>query len=201
MKKIGVEPSKIGYPMPVVIIGTEIYGKVNFMTAAWVTHVNLEPPMLAICLSKDHLTTETILKNKTFSVSFPDTKLAAKSDFCGLKSGKEIDKSGIFKVFYGKVKNVPLIEECPLSVVCQLKEVHSVAGDMLLIGEVVEAFSEERYLNQGAPDVKTMDLLVFTMPDNHYWSLGELIGQAFEIGNSLSCKLPHDISLRRKMNN
>jgi len=185
MKKMSVEPSKIGYPMPVVIIGTETKGKINFMTAAWMTNVNLEPPMVAICLSKDHLTSATLQENKTFSVNFPDAALAARADFCGLKSGKEIDKSKIFEVFYGKVKNAPLIEECPLSVSCQLNEVLSVAGDLLIIGEVVEAFSEERYLSQGAPDVKKMDLLVFTMPDNRYWRLGEVVGQAFKIGSNV----------------
>ena len=56
----------------------------------------------------------------------------------------------------------------------------------MIIGEVVEAFSDEGYLNQGEPDVKKMDLLIFTMPDNKYWSLGDYIGQAFEIGKSMS---------------
>lgn len=186
MKKINIEVNKIGYPMPVVIIGTEINGRANFMTAAWVTNVNLEPPMLAICLSKDHLTSKAIQENKVFSVNFPDRALAVKTDYCGLKSGKEVDKSNIFKIFYGKEQNSPLIEECPLSLSCKLSEVIHVAGDLLIIGEAVEAFSDESYLNQGEPDVKKMDLLIFTMPDNKYWSLGDYIGQAFEIGNSMN---------------
>ena len=177
MKKINTDLNKIGYPMPVVIIGTEFKGKVNFMTAAWVTNVNLEPPMLAICLSKDHLTSEAIQENKVFSVNFPNRVLAAKADYCGLKSGREIDKSQAFHIFYGKQTSVPLIEECPLSLSCKLTDVIPVAGDLLIIGEVLEAFSEERYLNQGNPDV--------TMPDNKYWCLGELVGQAFEIGNKI----------------
>ena len=99
MKKVNVEVNKIGYPMPVVIIGTEVNGRANFMTAAWVTNINLEPPMLAICLSKDHLTSKAIQENKVFSVNFPDRALAVKADYCGLKSGKEVDKSNIFKIF------------------------------------------------------------------------------------------------------
>lgn len=186
VKKVNVEVNKIGYPMPVVIIGTEVNGRANFMTAAWVTNVNLEPPMLAICLSKDHLTSKAIQENKVFSVNFPDRALAVKTDYCGLKSGKEVDKSNIFKIFYGKEQNSPLIEECPLSLSCKLSEVIHVAGDLLIIGEAVEAFSDESYLNQGEPDVKKMDLLIFTMPDNKYWSLGDYIGQAFEIGNSMN---------------
>jgi len=186
MKKINIEVNKIGYPMPVVIIGTEVNGRANFMTAAWVTNVNLEPPMLAICLSKDHLTSKAIQENKVFSVNFPDRALAVKADYCGLKSGKEVNKSNIFKIFYGKEQNSPLIEECPLSLSCKLFEVIHVTGDLLIIGEAVEAFSDESYLNQGEPDVKKMDLLIFTMPDNKYWSLGDYIGQAFEIGNSMN---------------
>jgi len=186
VKKVNVEVNKIGYPMPVVIVGTEVKGKANFMTAAWVTNVNLEPPMLAICLSKDHLTSEAIQENKVFSINFPDRALVVKADYCGLKSGKEIDKSKIFNIFYGKEHKSPLIEECPLSVSCKLSEVIHVAGDLLIIGEVVEAFSDEGYLNQGEPDVKKMDLLIFTMPDNKYWSLGDYIGQAFEIGNNMN---------------
>ena len=186
MKKVNIEVNKIGYPMPVVIIGTEVNGKTNFMTAAWVTNVNLEPPMLAISLSKDHLTSNAIQENKKFSVNFPNRALAVKVDYCGLKSGKEVDKSDIFKVFFGKEPKVPLVEECPLSLSCKLSEIISVAGDLLIIGEVVEAFSDECCLNQGDPDVKKMDLLIFTMPDNKYWSLGEYVGQAFEIGKTVN---------------
>ncbi|MEI6157790.1 MAG: flavin reductase family protein, partial [Atribacterota bacterium] len=128
MKKISINTSNFGYPMPIVLIGTEVQEKPNFMTAAWMTHVNLEPSMLAVCLSRDHFTSGGIRENQTFSVNFPDTSLAIKTDFCGMNSGKETYKSTLFTVFHGKLKNVPLIDECPLCVGCTVSNINSVAG-------------------------------------------------------------------------
>ena len=81
---------------------------------------NASPPMLGIGIHRPHYTTGGILENKTFSVCFPSSKMAEKTDYCGLVSGKKVDKSELFDVFYGNLNTAPMIAECPLCLECRL---------------------------------------------------------------------------------
>jgi hypothetical protein len=53
------------------------------------------------------------------------------------------------------------------------------------IGEIVESYTEERYLSDGKPDIKKINPLLLTMPDNRYWTVGDLAGNAWSIGKRL----------------
>ncbi len=76
--------------------------------------VNLKPPLLAVALNKP-TSLPRHPENQTFSVNFPGANLMEKADYCGLVSGHKVDKSGLFRVFYGELETAPLIEECPLA--------------------------------------------------------------------------------------
>ena len=89
------------YPMPVVIVGANKGGRANFMTAAFAGIVNLNPPKIALGLGKLHFTSAGIVENGVFSVNLPSTSMMEATDYCGLVSGHKVDKSGVFKVFYG----------------------------------------------------------------------------------------------------
>ena len=102
------------YPMPVVLAGAVAGGKANFLAIGWITRVNHQPPMVAMSLSKRHHTNGGIREHKEFSVNLPGVNLLEKTDYCGLVSGREKDKSQLFTLFYGELKHAPMIEECPL---------------------------------------------------------------------------------------
>jgi flavin reductase (DIM6/NTAB) family NADH-FMN oxidoreductase RutF len=185
MKKIDVGRNVSIYPMPVTLIGSKVDGRPNFMAAAWISRANSTPPMLAVSLNKPRFTAEGIRENETFSVNFPSSKMAREADYCGLISGKDTDKSDIFEVFYGLLKTAPMIESCPLSIECELKEVLSLPTNDLFIGEIAASYSEERYFTEGKLDVQKIDPLLLTMPDNRYWAVGEYVGRAWSMGESL----------------
>lgn len=185
MKKIDVGRNVPIYPMPVTLIGSNVAGRPNFMAAAWITRANSTPPMLAVSLNKPRLTAEGIRENGTFSVNFPGTKMVRETDYCGLFSGRDADKSGVFEVFYGKLETAPMIEDCPLSIECEMSEVLSLPTNDLFIGEIAAAYSEERYFTEGRLDVRKIDPLLLTMPDNSYWAVGEYVGPAWSLGQEL----------------
>jgi flavin reductase (DIM6/NTAB) family NADH-FMN oxidoreductase RutF len=108
-----------------------------------------------------------------------------KTDYVGIVSGRAADKSTLFDVFYGELPHAPLIRECPLAMACRVQQTVELAVDTLYIADIVEAFSEERFLTDGRPDVKKMDPFVLTMPDNGYWRVGEKIGTAWSAGKKL----------------
>jgi len=184
MEKIQISANAFVYPMPMAIVGAIVDGKANFMPVGWISRVNFNPPMIAIALGP-HFTNKGIEQEKMFSVNIPGTSLIEKTDYCGLVSGVKTDKSKIFDIFYGDIKNAPMIRECPVCMVCKLRETVKLPTNTLFIGEIVEAYSENCYLTDGKPDVKKINPFTLTMPDNNYWTVGDNIGKAWNIGNKL----------------
>ncbi|MGD0828693.1 MAG: flavin reductase family protein [Desulfobaccales bacterium] len=185
MAKVNLGANAYIYTMPVTLVGASVEGRANFMTVGWVMRVNLKPPLLAVALNKAHFTPEGIRQNRAFSVNFPGADLMEKTDYCGLVSGRQVDKSGLFRVFYGELETTPLIEECPLGLECRLYEVVELPTNDLFIGEIVAAYVDEDCLTIGQPDILKINPLVLTMPDNHYWTVGELAGEAWHAGKKM----------------
>lgn len=184
MEKIKIDNNAFIYPMPMAIVGSVVHGKANFMAVGWISRVNFKPPMIAIALGPHH-TNKGIEEHKVFSVNIPGIPLVEKTDYCGLVSGSKTDKSEIFNVFYGDLKAAPLIKECPVCMACKVYDAVKLPFNTLFIGEIVEVFSEDRYLTDGIPDVTKIRPFTLTMPDNNYWEVGKNIGKAWSIGKKL----------------
>ncbi len=182
--KLRIDNNAFPYPMPVVLVGSIVNGKPNFMAAAWVSRVNIRPPLIAIGLGK-HLTNQGIRDGKEFSINIPGVSLMEKTDYCGLFSGAKIDKSSIFKVHYGELKNAPLIEECPVTMACRLFQAVPLPDHELFLGEIVEAYCDPIFMSEGKPDIKKIKPFTLTMPDNHYWAVGDAVGKAWSVGAGL----------------
>ena len=188
MKKIKIESySAFLYPMPMVLAGSVVEGKANFMAVGWVSRVNSKPPLFAIALGPHH-TNKGIDENREFSINIPDVSLIEKTDHCGLASGSKTDKSELFNVFYGDLGKAPLIEECPVCMSFSLYDTVKLPSNTLYIGETKEVFTEEKYMTDNMLDIKKVNPFTLTMPDNHYWSVGENLGKAWNIGKSLKNK-------------
>ena len=153
MEKIKLDKNAFLYPMPMVLVGAIVAGRANFMAVGWVSLVNFNPPMMAVALGKFHYTNAGIQENKAFSVNIPGIASMEKVDYCGIVSGEKTDKSKIFDVFYGELAPAPMIRECPLSLECKLVNAVDLPTNSLFIGEIVGAYSEERYLTEGKPDI------------------------------------------------
>jgi flavin reductase (DIM6/NTAB) family NADH-FMN oxidoreductase RutF len=185
MSKVNLGANAYIYPMPVTLVGANVEGRANFLAVGWVMRINMKPPLLAVALNKDHFTPRGIREHGTFSVNFPGANLMEKADYCGLVSGRRVDKSGLFRVFYGELETAPLIEECPLGLECRLYQVVELPANDLFIGEIVAAHADEDCLTDGQPDILKINPMVLTMPDNNYWTVGERVGQAWHAGRKL----------------
>jgi len=172
------------YPMPMVLVGTVVEGKANFMAVGWSARVNYQPPIMAVALGPHH-TNKGIEANKEFSLNIPDVSLMEKTDYCGLVSGGKTDKSKIFDIFYGQLGRAPLIKACPVCISCVLYDAVKLPSNTLYLGEPREVFTEERFMTDNKLDVKKINPFTLTMPDNNYWSVGENLGRAWNIGKAL----------------
>jgi flavin reductase (DIM6/NTAB) family NADH-FMN oxidoreductase RutF len=182
MDKIAIEKNQFCLPWTQTLLGTHINGKVNFMALDWLTRVNFDPAMLGICVGKAHASHRAVRETGEFSVNVPTVDMVEATDYCGIASGKREDKSGLFEVFYGTLKNAPLIKSCPINIECRLLQALELPSNTFFIGEIVTIFSEERYLSGGKPDVKKIRPFLLTMPDNRFWSVGDQIGSAWKDG-------------------
>lgn len=75
-----------------------------------------------------------------------------------------------------------MIEGCPLAIECRVHDIVELPTNYLVLGEAVEAYSEERFLTEDGLDIRKANLVVLTMPDNRYWTVGECLADAWEVG-------------------
>jgi len=182
MSKKEIKRGSYLYPMPIVLVGAVHEGRANFMPAAFAGILNMNPPVIALGLNKVHFTAKGILENSAFSVNIPSTSMMKVTDYCGLVSGHKVDKSGLFKVFYGEMKTAPMIEECPLTLECKLLQTVDFAIDRAFVGEIMHSYCDDKYMDGQTPDISKIDPLIFSLGDSSYWKLGEKIGKGWSSG-------------------
>lgn len=176
---------QIGIPMPVTLVGTVIEGKANFMTVAWCTRIANKPPMVAMSINKRQYSAAGIIANKAFSLCLVDGSMEAEADYCGIVSGRNVDKSGVFELFNGSVANAPMISRCPINMECELEQMVELPSNYLFIANIVNTYARADVLENGKPVLEKINPMVLTMPDNRYWKLGNCVGHAWKDGLAL----------------
>lgn len=186
MAKRPIDANAFPYPMPMVLVGTLVEGRPNFMAVGWVSRVNYRPPLIAVALGKIHHTNSGIHASRVFSVNVPGVDLLEKVDHCGLVSGRNRDKAALFAVTPGPETGAPLVGECPVSMECRLAQVVDLPTNELFIGEIAGAYAEESCCDDGKPEIRRIRPFTLTMPDNRYWEVGDLAGNAWSAGKRLA---------------
>ncbi|MCL2678595.1 MAG: flavin reductase, partial [Clostridiales bacterium] len=132
MNKIKLENRPVG-PFPAMIVGAIKNGKPTYTTVGAGGCACLEP-VLCVSLKNTHYITEGIAQNGWFSVNIPSAALVKETDFCGMASGWNADKSGLFTPFFDAAGSAPLIEECPLNFLCRVCDSKDVRGFTMFFG-------------------------------------------------------------------
>jgi flavin reductase (DIM6/NTAB) family NADH-FMN oxidoreductase RutF len=189
MKKINLGKLPFMYPMPMIIVGTLVDSKPNFMAVAWVTPVNFDPPLIGIALGKTHHTNTGIKENQSFSICVPDIDLVRRTDFVGIVSGKQVDKSDVFTVFFEEHNDIPLIAECPVCIQLKLERIIELPSNDFFIGSVVATYMDERCIHDGKPDMRRINPFTLSMPDNNYWEVGAFLGKAWSSGKEFKQRI------------
>jgi flavin reductase (DIM6/NTAB) family NADH-FMN oxidoreductase RutF len=187
MDKISISPNFF-IPMPVVLVGTQVNGRPNFMPVGWCSRANANPPMISCAIAKMHHTPKGIVDTRIFSVNVPSCSLMEKVDYCGLVSGADVDKSEVFDVWYGTLGTAPMIRECPVTMECMLVHAVELPTNTVFIGEITGAYADITVIKAGRPDFAAINPLLLTMPDNTYHTLGGPSGKAWRAGMKLKQK-------------
>ena len=175
------------FPLPALLIGAIVDGKPNFMTAAWGSIANAEPPMLCVAIRRSRHTRKGIEVGGAFSVNVASASQAREVDFCGIESGMKTDKVARcgFTVFYGALDTAPLIQQCPLNIECTVAQIHELPTHSLVIADIVQTHVSEDCLTEGKLDVAKLDPIVYVTAPRKYARLGENVADAFSAGMTL----------------
>lgn len=180
-KNFGAKPYLI--PQPVMIIATyDENGKPNAMNSAWGGIVGMDEIIIDL---SHHKTTDNILKNRAFTVSIADVGHMAVCDYVGLVSAEnepdKMKKAG-FTTTKSEFVNAPVINELPVVLECELKEV---IGNKY-IGKILNVSADESVLgDDGEISLERFKPIIYETIHRTYHALGDQVGVAFHDGAKL----------------
>ncbi len=151
MKKREFKGSVLLNPVPVVMITCRNKeGKDNVFTVAWTGTICTKPPMLSISIRPERLSYEYIKETMEFTVNMPHKKQTRETDFCGVRSGRQLDKIKEcgFTMVEGKDVNVPFIKECPVNIECKVKQIIPLGTHDIFLAEVVGSHVNEDLMDE-----------------------------------------------------
>lgn len=173
---------------PIALLGALVGGRPNFMAVGFISGANVSPPIISISINKKQYTIEGIVENRTFSVNFPSADYVGQTDYCGLVSGRDKDKSGIFTPFFGELGTAPMIQEFPITCECELldREIEF-EMDRVFFGRVAMVYANSEILIEPKGiDVPRSGIFYFSGLENAYKSQGEYLGKAWSSGMGLA---------------
>jgi len=137
-------------------------------------------------INRKHYTMRGVRENNVFSMNFPPTELVRVADYIGTNSGRDVDKSTLFSIFYGETK-APMIKECIFNMELTVTEIIELQDHFIVLGEAATSYIDEENMTDNKPDMKLMNPIIYTGAEKRptYWMLGEKLGDAFQIGKEL----------------
>lgn len=163
-KKISSKPGPMLYPLPAVMVSCGDMEDSNIITIAWTGIVNSNPPMTYVSVQKSRFSHDIILNNGEFVINLVNEDLTKAMDYCGVKSGRDVDKfkeTGLTKEPADIVK-APLIAESPVCLECKVLEMKELPSHDMFLAEIVAVhIAEEAVDEKGAYDFAGMHLTAF----------------------------------------
>lgn len=138
MKK-SFKPGTLLAPLPAVMVSCGPADAPNIVTVAWTGIANSEPPMAYISLRKSRFSHQLITESGEFVINLPTAALAKALDFCGVKSGRDVDKFKECSLTAAPAEKVgcPIIAECPLNLECKVRSVTELGSHDMFLADIV----------------------------------------------------------------
>lgn len=178
---VSLNPSTMLNPSPVVLVSCAEKGKTgkrDLVTVAWAGTVNSEPPMVSVSLRKERYSHGLISASGEFVVNLVDEGLARATDFCGVRSGRDIDKAaelGLTLVEAEGLEAAPRVDSAPVSLACRVRQVLELGSHDMFIGEVVAVQVRKDLLDEkGALHLEKAGLIAYS--HGLYHQLGKVTG-------------------------
>ncbi len=178
MSKVMWKPGTFIYPIPAVMVSCGSMEKSNIITVAWTGILNTNPAMCYISVRPERYSYNIIKETGEFVINLTNKELVYATDWCGVKSGKDVDKFKEMNLSKEKCNfvNCPAIKESPVSIECKVKEIKELGSHHMFMAEVLSINADEKYIDEkGAFDITKCDLIAYA--NGKYFELGNKIGK------------------------
>lgn len=167
------------YPLPAVMVSCARENeKPNIITLAWVGTVCSDPAMVSISVRPERYSYDIIRETGEFVINLTTKKLLRATDYCGVRSGRDVDKFAETHLTAGKAQHLrfaPVIEESPVNIECRVTEVKELGTHHMFLAEVLGVSADEAYMNEtGRFDLNSTGLIAYS--HGTYLTLGEPCG-------------------------
>lgn len=150
MSKISFKPGTMLNPVPVMLVSCG-HGEIkNLITVAWTGVVNTEPPMVYISVRKSRFSHQLIKESGEFVINLTTEALAKATDFCGVKSGRVLDKfaeTGLTPA-EAEVVSCPMVAESPMNLECRVTEIKELGTHDMFLAEIVAVHADDSLLDE-----------------------------------------------------
>lgn len=171
-------PGNMLYPLPVVMVTVaDRTGKPNIITLAWVGTVCSDPPMVSVSVRPERYSYSILKNTGEFVINLTTKQLAFATDYCGVRSGRDVDKfreTGLTPLKADKVK-APLIKESPVNLECRVTEIKSLGSHDMFLAEVAAVHADKKFLDEKQKfHLEDAEPIVYS--HGNYFTCGEQIG-------------------------
>lgn len=149
MAKIEFKPGTMLNPVPAVMVSCGDGEIKNIITIAWTGIINSQPPMTYISVRKERYSHDIIKKTGEFVINLTTEKLAFATDYCGVRSGRDVDKfkTQNLTAMASKVVNCPSIGESPVNIECKVTEIKELGSHDMFMAKIVGVSVEEELMD------------------------------------------------------
>ena len=145
------KPGNMLYPLPAVMVSvTDGQGNDNIITVAWTGTICTNPPMVYISVRPSRYSYKMLKKTGEFVINLTTEELAFATDYCGVRSGRDVDK---FKEAHltkepAQFVKAPMIKESPVSIECKVTEVKELGSHHMFLAEVLAVHAQQEYIDK-----------------------------------------------------
>ncbi len=168
--KKSFKPGTLLSPVPAVMVSCGNKEEKNIITIAWTGIINSEPPMTYISVRKSRHSHKLIAENKEFVINLTTEALTWAADYCGIKSGREIDKFEKMNLtpIPAEIVGCPMIAESPINLECKVVEMHEYPSHDMFVAEIVKVHVDENLVDEnGKIDFAAAGLMAY-VHGNYY---------------------------------
>lgn len=150
MGKRELKPSTLLNPLPVVMVTCGKGEEANIITIAWTGIINSEPPMTYVSVRKSRHSHKLISESGEFVINLTTEELAFATDYCGVKSGRDVNKAKEMNLTYedAQVVSCPMIKESPVNLECKVTEVKELGSHDMFLAEIVKVHADDKLFEE-----------------------------------------------------
>jgi len=177
MSKVTWKGSVQMSPLPAVLVTSKSGDKENVFTVAWTGVCCSQPPKVYISIRPERYSYSLIEESREFVINLTTADMARAVDFCGVRSGRDMDKFEACDLEKEPAAEVaaPILAASPLALECKVFDIIKLGCHDMFLADVVAVRADEKYIDEkGKFDLSKAGLIAYT--HGEYYEMGKKLG-------------------------